>query len=125
MKCAHPMPLARLTQPWFCDWAFNLPRGKPCRDRWAAIPPETDVLVTHGPPLGHGDLCSTNQRAGCLDLLDEVQGRIRPSLHLFGHIHEGYGVTSDGTTMYANASTCTIDYVAANAPLVFDLPAKD
>jgi len=59
-------------QPWFCDWAFNLPRGKPCRDKWKLIPTETDVLITHGPALGHGDLCSSHQRAGCLDLLDEV-----------------------------------------------------
>ena len=23
---------------------------------WALIPPDVDVLVTHGPPFGHGDL---------------------------------------------------------------------
>ena len=44
-------------QPEFCNWAFNLERGEPCRQAWARIPTETDVLLTHGPPLGHGDTC--------------------------------------------------------------------
>lgn len=112
-------------QPWFCDWAFNLPRGKPCRERWSLIPTETDVLITHGPPLGHGDMTSGGARAGCLDLLDEVQGRVRPQLHVFGHIHEHHGVSTDGTTTFANASTCDLDYRPLQAPLVFDLPARD
>ena len=41
-------------QPEFCDWAFNLERGQPCRDKWKLIPDDTDVLITHGPPHGHG-----------------------------------------------------------------------
>jgi len=53
-----------------------------------------------------------------------VQGRVKPELHLFGHIHEGYGVTSEGVTTYANASTCTLEYRPDQAPLVFDLPKR-
>ena len=60
-------------QPEFCEWAFNLPRGEQCREKWRLIPADADVLLTHGPPLGHGDLCSSGVRAGCVDLLDEVQ----------------------------------------------------
>lgn len=112
-------------QPWFCDWAFNLERGKPCREKWAVIPKNTDILITHGPPLGYGDKCFAGHRAGCLDLLDEVQTRIKPALHVYGHIHEDYGVCTDGTTTYANASTCNLNYQAAHLPLVFDLPRKD
>jgi predicted phosphodiesterase len=107
-------------QPWFHDWAFNLERGEPCREKWRLIPTGTDVLLTHGPPMGHGDLTSSQQRAGCLDLLEEVQRRIRPQYHVFGHIHEGYGATTDGTTIFLNASTCTLQYRADNPPLVFD-----
>ena len=45
-------------QPAFCNWAFILARGQPCADAWKQIPTSTEVLITHGPPLGHGDLCS-------------------------------------------------------------------
>ena len=45
--------------------------------------------MTHGPPVGHGDLTRTGVRAGCVDLLDTVQERVKPKYHVFGHIHEG------------------------------------
>ena len=113
-------------QPEFCDWAFNLGRGEPCAKRWREIPTETEVLVTHGPPVGHGDLCKgSGQRAGCVDLLAEVTNRIHPLYHVFGHVHEGYGHTTDGTTNFINASTCTFNYKPTNAPIVFDLPDKE
>jgi hypothetical protein len=71
-------------QPWFQDWAFNLARGAPCREVWERIPTATDVLVTHGPPIGRGDMCAHGNRAGCVDLLREVQQRVKPRLHIFG-----------------------------------------
>jgi len=40
-------------QPWFCDWAFNVERGELMK-YWKLIPTDTDVLMTHGPPIGHG-----------------------------------------------------------------------
>ena len=108
-------------QPEFCDWAFNLPRGEACREVWRRIPADVNVLLTHGPPLGHGDLCSSGMRAGCLDLLDEVQLRVRPRYHCFGHIHEAHGVTTDGQTTYVNASTCNMRYRPINEAIVFDI----
>ena len=57
--------------------------------------------------------------------MDEVQNRIKPLYHVFGHIHEGYGISYDGTTKYFNASTCTFRYKPTNPPLVFDLPIKN
>ena len=80
--------------------------------------------MSHGPPLGHGDLCSNDLRAGCVDLLRELQERVRPVMHIFGHIHEGYGVTTNGHTTFVNASTCTLQYRPSNPPLVFDLPLR-
>ncbi len=53
------------------------------------IPEGTDILVTHTPPVGFGDLCCTGVRAGCVELLNTVQQRVRPLYHLYGHIHEG------------------------------------
>ena len=54
-----------------------------------------------------------------------MQARVKPAYHVFGHIHEGYGATTDGRTTFLNGSTCTFNYRPDNAPLVFDVPAKD
>jgi len=111
-------------QPEFGNWAFNLKRGEECLKKWSKIPQGVDILITHGPPVGHGDLCISGDRAGCGDLLKEVQGRIKPKYHVFGHIHEGYGVTTDGNIVYINASSCNVSYDPKNLnpPIVFDLP---
>ena len=109
-------------QPEFCDWAFNLPRGEKCLEKWDLIPEGTDIVMTHGPPVGHGDLCFHGVRAGCVDLLGTLQNRVKPKYHIFGHIHEGYGTTTDGTTVFVNCSVCTYNYKPLNSPVVFDLP---
>ncbi|XP_018578376.1 metallophosphoesterase domain-containing protein 1 [Anoplophora glabripennis] len=112
-------------QPEFGNWAFNLPRGQECLSKWNLIPDDTDVLVTHTPPLGHGDLVCSGVRAGCVELLHSVQNRVKPKYHIYGHIHEGYGVTSDGKIIFINASTCDINYIPNNLPVVFDIPLKE
>ena len=76
-------------QPKFCGWAFNLDRGHALMEKWDQIPDDTDILITHTPPVGYGDLCSTGIRAGCVELLTSVQQRIKPKYHIYGHIHEG------------------------------------
>ena len=53
------------------------------------IPVGTDILVTHTPPVGYGDRCATGVRAGCVELLNTVQKRVKPKYHIYGHIHEG------------------------------------
>lgn len=108
-------------QPEFCKWAFNLPRGQPCLEKWNKIPKGLDILITHTPPLGHGDLCCSGVRAGCVELLSTVQQRVKPKYHVFGHVHEGYGITSDGKVIYINASTCDLNYLPNNPPIVFDV----
>ena len=105
--------------------AFQLPRGQPLRDKWALIPAGTDMVITHGPPLGHGDGAGPETHIGCIDLLNELQSRVKPSHHIFGHCHPGYGVSSDGQTLFLNAATCTNKYRPEHRPLVFDLPARD
>lgn len=108
-------------QPEFCKWAFNVPRGEACLAKWDLIPEDTDILVTHTPPIGHGDLCCSGVRAGCVELLSIVQRRVKPKYHIFGHIHEGYGISSDGKIIYINASTCDLNYLPSNSPIVFDI----
>jgi Icc-related predicted phosphoesterase len=90
---------------------------------WRKCPANVDIMLTHGPVLGHGDLCfPLKNRAGCVDLLRECAERIKPKYHISGHIHEGYGISTDGTTKFVNASICTQRYKASNAPIVIDVP---
>jgi predicted phosphohydrolase len=107
-------------QPWFFDWAFNLPRGPALAAKWALIPAGIDVLLTHGPPLGVLDRTSRGDDVGCADLLAAVQ-RVRPRLHVFGHIHEGYGTLERDGTRFVNASSCTERYLPVQPPIVVDL----
>lgn len=80
--------------PEYGNWAFQYPQAKllPARAQnvWASIPSEVDILITHGPPLGHMDAVGS-QRAGCAALLERMRN-VRPILHVFGHVHGGRGV---------------------------------
>jgi len=70
--------------PQHGNWAFQYRVGA---DRWSGtIPENTDILLTHGPPKHHLDL----GHLGCSSLLSEVRQKA-PLLHVFGHIHAGYG----------------------------------
>lgn len=111
-------------QPEFYGWAFNLPRGgEQLRRRWAAIPEGLDVLITHGPPEGVLDRNTGDERCGC-ELLRERVRVVRPRLHVFGHIHSGYGrVISDGIE-FVNAAVCTEQYRPLNPPQVVELSPR-
>lgn len=91
--------------PQFCNWAYMLPRGQALAQKWAHIHDDTDVLITHGPPYGHGDKAPPNRVVGCRELLERVC-QVAPKLHLFGHIHEGFGFTrsDDVNTLFVNAA---------------------
>jgi Icc-related predicted phosphoesterase len=114
--------------PTFLHWHFMRDRGEQIRAEWEKIPNGADVVITHGPAYGHGDLAppwrgESPRHVGCFELLSRLRA-IRPRLHVFGHIHDGYGVTiSDeiaGTT-FINASVCTEAYHPVNRPHRFVL----
>lgn len=111
--------------PFYYDWAFNRRRGAPLRHIWDQIPNHEDapidVLMTHTPPLGRGDLTRERLRAGCYNLLKAIQTRVQPRINIFGHIHEGYGTTYDGHTLFINASSLDMKYKAVNRPIVVDI----
>ena len=109
-------------QPWFFDWAFNEPRGgKALAHYWSLIPNDTEILITHGPPLGILDRPFGKQDSvGCELLLKRVK-EVGPRVHCFGHIHGSYGREQIGETLFLNASLCNELYKPVNAPQVVDL----
>lgn len=111
-------------QPRFFDWAFNVDRDK-IHVHWEKIPKDTQILITHGPPFDILDkVIGRNDSLGCESLLDHIN-RIRPALHIFGHIHSGHDVIEKNNTTFVNASICTEKYQPIYKPIIIDLIEKD
>ena len=114
-------------QPRFFDWAFNVDRDK-IHTYWEKIPEDTDVLITHGPPFNIGDNVTNRQgiveHVGCTSLSEHLI-RINPVLHVFGHLHDGYGVSVVNGITHVNASICNEEYVPINRPVIIDLKEID
>lgn len=115
--------------PFFFAWAFNFPEDdhqkgyQSAKAAWAKIPNNTDVLITHGPPHLIRDKCPSGKRAGC-SILRERVFEVKPKLHLFGHMHGGYGVTADSDTSpvkFANVALCDEDYRPVQPIQVFEI----
>ena len=105
--------------PRFMDWAFNRDRGRDIQNHWKLIPANTDILITHGPPFGKLDTNKNNFRTGCEDLLKTI-GKIKPKYHIYGHIHEAYGMTYNEHTTFINASILDEHYRIKNKPVVIE-----
>lgn len=114
----HPRTHARFTvyaspySPEFCNWAFTYERhidrynpstSTPVQARHGGetagsftapnlVPdwPGVDIMLTHGPPYGIFDMVPSGGLVGCENLLKACT-RAKPRIHVFGHIHEGYG----------------------------------
>lgn len=108
-------------QPWFLDWAFNRERGAEIDQHWALIPPEVDVLITHGPPQGILDRTIRDETVGCEALTARLPD-LKPRLHVFGHIHESYGSLEQKGTLFVNASSIDVRHRPIHPPQVVDLP---
>ncbi|MCU0439457.1 MAG: metallophosphoesterase [Raineya sp.] len=106
--------------PWFHDWAFNRHRGDEIAKHWELIPSDTDILITHGPPMGILDKTIWGKRVGCEELKKKVE-QIRPKVHIFGHIHEDYGKLQIFDTTFINASSLNIDYLPLHKPIIHEL----
>ena len=117
-------------QPSFNDWAFNRDRGEDIKKHWDKIPSDTDVLITHGPPMGILDKTARGEAVGCRDLFNKVK-KINPRVHAFGHIHEAYGMIKKSLarkrkqTVFINASNVNLNYNLVNPPIVIDLKLSD
>lgn len=79
--------------PWtpeFGGWAWNYTREQGACKVHEGIPKDIDVLLTHGPPYGLGDLDKIHDgsHVGCEELTRKFnEGEIRPVIWACGHIH--------------------------------------
>ena len=102
--------------PWsnqFMDWAF-MKHHSELGKIYAQIPEGTDILVSHQPPYGFGDLYP-NLESGKMEhiasseLLYHIE-RVRPSIVVCGHLHGGHGKYQHGPTTIYNVSILNEGY---------------
>jgi Icc-related predicted phosphoesterase len=85
---------------------------------------KVDILVTHWPPYGILDKVFKRERGGSKGVLKFVK-EIKPKIHIFGHIHEGYGYTEiDGIKFY-NVSYLDRQYKTKNKPFLISFPISE
>jgi Icc-related predicted phosphoesterase len=103
--------------PSFNEWAFMKARHKLYKV-WDAIPEDTDVLITHGPPKGILDLSEDRyhnlEMCGCSALRKRVE-KMNLKAVCFGHIHDSDGISNQGMARIGGKDT-----IYSNAACVFD-----
>ena len=110
--------------------AFNLDTEEQLAGQFAKMPETADVLLTLGPPKGVGRLdrmiagvsVGSSALAERIKQLDAAAGTGRLKFCVFGHVHEGYGVSAHGRVACINAASVDMRYRAAHPPIVFDVP---
>jgi hypothetical protein len=109
-------------QPRFYDLAFNVERGPQIAKKWANIPDNTNVLITHGPPHGILDDTIRDGSQGCKDLAERIGELAQLKAHIFGHLHhDGGKMIEEYGVKFANAAVCTDKYVPSNPPIVLEI----
>jgi Icc-related predicted phosphoesterase len=104
--------------PWtpsLTDWAFYLPYEM-MKTKTSEIK-TSDILLSHAPLRGVGDLLDNGLQVGCANLKNEL-GRVNPQSFICGHIHEGRGYYKTGTTDIYNVSYTDKNYLPQGPPVL-------
>lgn len=83
------------------------------------IPIDTDVLITHAPAYGILDFDDSINYGS--EVLLKAVSKINPRIHLFGHIHKQYGITTIRTTIFSNGAIMNKDSSILNYPNIIKL----
>ncbi len=118
--------------PWIMPiWGAFQADDDDLKKKYRQIPDNVDILVTHGPAFGIGDLVPTRyyepdgatEHCGSQSLRERIF-EIKPQVVVFGHIHEAYGIYHEEGVKFYNPSMMDRRYVPTNYPLVFDIEPK-
>lgn len=109
--------------------AFTVDTDEKLAEKWAMIPDDTDILVTHSPPKGYMDQLETGEHVGSKSLFDwwYNNSKLKIKLWVVGHIHESYGrfdanhYYSSGKMTIVNASHVNEHYKPVNKPIRVEL----
>merc|ERR1712173_103840 len=95
------------------------------KEKWEKVPSNIDILISHMPPKGILD-----KDSGCPELLKSVTERVKPRIHVFGHIHTAYGNKFQDGTLFINAASMKRKATGAdgdqgvNPPIIVDYCLK-
>jgi len=105
----------------FYNWAFN--RSEESLSRyWEGIPDNIDILITHSPPFGILDEINNNgKHLGSPSLIANIEDRVKPLIHSFGHLHSSHGTKMVNETLFINASNLNEDYQVAYKPIIVEI----
>jgi Icc-related predicted phosphoesterase len=107
--------------PEFNGWHFMRPRGDEMAKIWKQIPDDTDILVTHGPPLGILDTNHRDEKCGCWDLRERIKSLEHLRYHIFGHLHSAHGQKEVYGVKFINCSLLDDDYNLSFEPIVLEI----
>jgi len=101
--------------PQFGRWDF-MKKESELLAHYKQIPPEVDVLITHGPPKyildqnHRGDWCGS-------EFLSQLVMQKKPIVHAFGHIHDSYGYKSFHDILFINSAVAPTFDMGPNEPI--------
>ena len=106
----------------YADWGFMREKSDLNR-HWDKIPLNTDILLTHQPPLNILDSFK-KEHFGCELLYEKIQRLINLKIHAFGHIHASYGHKTINNIHYINSAlikNSKIFPIELNDPIIIDI----
>ena len=115
--------------------AFTVKNEEELSDKMEVIPHDIDILITHEAPYGIRDMLRDQmypdvRHVGSRYLYNWFKYIQRPYLHVFGHIHEGYGIEKefmswdDKYVTSVNASHVNAHYNPVNQPIRVELNVR-
>jgi len=105
--------------------AFTCDTEDELAEKWLTCPNDVDILITHSPPLGILDTNVFQKECGS-NSLRNLMFKVKPSLMIFGHIHECGGKSIDLTTTFCvNASHVNEKYQPQNKAIRIEFDTKN
>lgn len=89
-------------------------------EHYEQIPDIIDILITHRPPLGILDSIDDTIHYGSTILLDKVS-KVKPRMHLFGHVHSAYGTMDWKEITFSNAGLTDWKYDIRYSPQLLEI----
>ena len=86
------------------------------------IPDETDIVVTHEPPVMILDK-SSDRHWGNASLFMRIM-EVKPRYHFFGHAHESFGTLKQNGIVFSNGAILDDSYHICHQPKVFMMQQK-
>ena len=107
--------------PRYGGFGLMLDRGEPMKHKWAEIPDDVQILITHSPAHGILDQTVKNGNQGCEELAIRIKQLPKLKVHISGHLHEASGLLEQDGIIFCNASQQNEKRQMVNQPFVIEV----